>query len=45
MSRVIHTLSYTALAAGRTSLRFAYRRGFETDVPPLKRFAIEVVVI
>jgi inhibitor of cysteine peptidase len=38
------TMPYIALAAGRTSLQFAYRRQFETGVAPLKTFAIEVVV-
>jgi inhibitor of cysteine peptidase len=38
------TMPYIALAAGRTRLQLAYRRRFETGVPPLKTFAIEVVV-
>ena len=38
------TMPFIALAAGRTRLQLAYRRRFESDVPPLKTFAIEVVV-
>jgi inhibitor of cysteine peptidase len=36
--------TFKAIATGRTTLRFHYRREFEKNVPPLKTMEISVVV-
>jgi inhibitor of cysteine peptidase len=40
----VYTFHFKALQAGQTSLKLAYARSFEPDVPPEKIFAIEVLI-